>query len=87
MENFNRLSRAVPSSAPGRDRLKRACTGGLGDLGLLCGTGSVIIFVQFMSASRCVDEVGVCIIVCERKAGERRINGELDDAPNATRRK
>ena len=67
MENFNRLRRALPSSV-GRDRLKRACTGVVGGLGLLC-MGSMVTFVQFTSASRCVDELGLCIIVCERKGG------------------
>jgi hypothetical protein len=70
MENFNFLRRALPSSAPGRDRLKSACTEGVGGLRLLCI--SVVTFVQFTSASLWVDEVGVCIIACERKAGQRR---------------
>lgn len=82
MEIFNRLRRALPSSA-GRDRLKSACSGGVGGLRLLC-MGSMVTFVQFTSASRCVDELGVCIIACERKAEQRWINGELY-APNATR--
>jgi hypothetical protein len=81
-ENFNRLRRAPPLSA-GRDRLKRAFIGGVGGLRLLC-MGSMVTFVQFTSASRCVDELGVCIIMCERKAGQRWINGELD-APKGTR--
>lgn len=70
-ENFNRLRRALPSST-GRDRLKRACTGGVGDLGLLY-VGSVVRFVQFTSASRCVGEQGLYIVACERKAGSTGI--------------
>jgi len=53
MENFNRLGR-VPLSSTGRDRLKRACTAGVGGLEMLW-IGSVVTFVQFTSASRCVD--------------------------------
>ena len=42
----------------------------------------VVTFVQFTSASRWADEVGVCIIACERKAGRRR---DQRGTPNATR--
>ncbi len=76
-EDFNRLRRAPPLST-GRDRLKRACTGGVGGLGTFW-IGSVVTFVQFVSASRCVDVVGLCSIACERKA-ERR--GTRRDASN-----
>ena len=58
MANFGRLSRAPPSS-PGRDRLKRPCVGGVGGLERLW-MGSEATFVQLTSASRCMDELGLC---------------------------
>ena len=71
MENFSRLSRALPSSA-GRDRLKRPCHGGVDGFEMLW-MGSEVTFVQFTSASRCVGELGLCGIALNgvRGTGQR----------------
>lgn len=80
IENFNRLSRAPPSSA-GRDRLKTPCTGGVGSLAMLW-MGSEVTFVQLTNASRCVDGLRLCGIAleCTKRVGTGQRGIRRDDA-------